>query len=160
MALVILVVSVVIILLGITVFFQLGLQERTTDFETTSQNLTACMTQLTNAKSELEEAEEEIARTSQDIGRYDVLYETKVAELGETAQDLEQASKRISSLELIKTGLESEVSRLESDKRQLEQSVTQLNTRIDTIEDDIDYWKSKFSCCKNSDSIAECESAC
>lgn len=160
MALVIIIVGIVVAMLAVTVFFQVGLKTRTTDFETTSENLTTCETQLANYQERLNTAQSQLSSTSEDIRRYDQLYETKVAELSDTSDELETANKRVQSLNLIKTGLETENSQLKGQTNQLQQSVNQLTTRVDDLEDDVTYWRSKFNCCEGSASIAECQSEC
>lgn len=148
LTLLIIMIGVIILLVAVTLFFQLGIQERTEDFELTSTNLSTCQEALNNYQNRFVEAQEQINSTAQDIRRYDQLYENKVAELSEKGDELSTANNRIQTLELIKASLESDKTALEQQTRVLEQEKTQLTTEIADLEDDVDYWKDRFSDCK------------
>lgn len=148
LTLLMLVIGVIVLLVGITLFFQFGLQERTQDFELTAENLTFCRESLNNYQNRFSEAQQQINSTSQDIRRYDQLYENKVAELAEKDDELDVANNRIKTLELIKTSLESEKSTLQQNIRILEQEKINLEKKISDLEDTVDYWKDRHADCK------------
>lgn len=160
MTLIILVVGIVIVMLGVTVFFQIGLESRTTDLDTATGNLSACTTQVANYQDRLEQCNERAESAVADIESYDKIYEQKVAELGETEDELDNANERVQTLSLIQTGLETQVNDLRGQRDELQQSVNQLDNRIDDLDRQVRDWRSRFLCCEGSSTIDECQSNC
>lgn len=160
MALLLLIVGIVVVLIGITIVFQTGLKTRTSDYELASENLTECSTQLANYKDRLSEEEEKATSAAQDIRRYDQLYEGKVDELSEAADELDASQKKVTLKDLRITSLESEKNIL---KDKEDQCIQNLNTKIGEIErldDKIDSYQSKISCCKDEADLTTCISEC
>lgn len=157
MVLLLLLIGIVILLVSITIFFQFGLKTRTSAYEATSENLSTCENKLGVCLQTNVEKEKQLNSTAQDIKRYDIIYEGKVAELEDVQNDLSKANARIKSLELIKAGLESEKTALQQTINTKTQEINNLNTQIDNLESDVDYWKAKWNCCKDA---ADCSSEC
>jgi len=149
MALVLLIVAIVVIIVSLTMFYQFSLKERTQDFEASSTNLTACNNQLSICKKSSMDAQQKLNSTTQDIRRYDQLYEGKEAELQEPQSSLEDAEDQVANLRLIKTSLESQVTTLQQNIREKEQSISTLAQRINGLEDDVEYYKDKYKCCQS-----------
>lgn len=148
MTLLLLVVGVVVVLIGITIFFQTGLKTRTGDFEEASTNLTECTTQVKNYQERLSEEEEKATSAAQDIRRYDQLYETKVAEIEDTKDDLSAAQKQIQLKELRITSLEAEKAGLQQTVNTRNQEINTLNDKISSLNDDIDNLEVQLSACE------------
>lgn len=157
MVLVLLIVGIVVVTVSITMFYQFILSTRTKDFETTSGNLSSCENQLNVCRQAAQEAQKQLNSTTQDIRRYDQLYETKVAELQDISEELKDVQSQILNLRLIKTSLEAQVSGLQGDVRERDQQINILKGRISSLEDDVDYYKDKYTCCKsNPEQCNEC----
>jgi peptidoglycan hydrolase CwlO-like protein len=95
LALLVIIIGVVIALVGTTVFFQRGLQNRTNAYETTSLTLSQCQVALTNYQEKYEQAQQKVNETSQDIRKYDDLYEQKTGELKDTQGQLADTQKQL-----------------------------------------------------------------
>jgi peptidoglycan hydrolase CwlO-like protein len=95
LALLVIIIGVVIALVGTTVFFQRGLQNRTQAYESTSLTLSSCEIALTNYQEKYSEAQQKVNETSQDIRKYDQLYEQKTGELKDTQAQLAESQKQL-----------------------------------------------------------------
>lgn len=95
LALLVIIIGVVVALVGTTVFFQRSLQNRTGEYETTSFTLSQCQTALSNYQDQFSKAQAKVNQTSQDIKRYDQLYEQKSGELKDTQSNLSATTKQM-----------------------------------------------------------------
>ncbi len=135
LALVGLILALVVVATGTTVLYQRGLQQRTSQFESTSTNLSQCMNQVTNYKSVLEERESELNATSQDIAKYDTLYGQKVSEVNDLTDELSTTRSALNSMTLQKEQFKNlysssllNISSLENDIGILEGQIDDLKT--------------------------------
>lgn len=133
-ALVGLILAVVLIAAGTTVVYQRGLTTRTQEYETTSSNLSQCLTSLTNYQGKLSEKLAELNDTSQDISKYDTLYEQKVAELNEANQELKQTDAELKQMTLLKESFKKELDQKTQTVIDRESEIDTLNARVDTLE--------------------------
>lgn len=137
-ALVALILITILCAVGVTVLYQRGLLERTTQYETTSTNLTQCLSALANYQDVLSKKESELNETSLDIRKYDALYGQKVAELTETAGDLDETKKQLSQATLLKEQYKTLYGQAQLNLSAQANQIAQLNARIIDLNDEID----------------------
>jgi len=123
LALLIIIIGVVVALVGTTVFFQRGLQNRTVEYETKAGSLNECHIALTNYQEKYSAAQAKVNQTSQDIRKYDQLYEQKTGELKETESKLSSTEKQLTLAKLINE-------KIQSDNDFLIKQTLQLNSTI------------------------------
>ncbi len=143
-ALFLLVLVVVLIGAGTTVLYYKGLSERTSQYETTSLNLTQCLTSLANYRNVLLTRESELNETSQDIRKYDLLYSQKQSELTDAQKDLDETKRQLTSTILQKEQYKSQMEQKATEVAQktaqivkLEAQVDALKTKVADLEDDL-----------------------
>lgn len=130
-ALVALMLIVVLVAVGTTVIYQKGLSSRTSEYEVTADNLSQCLTTAENYRQKLLDKEQQLEDTSQDIAKYDIIYENKVAE----AQSLEDQKRAV------ERDLQAMTLQKENFKRQLDDEIRVsegLRADIAELEEDLD----------------------
>ena len=137
LALLIIIIGVVVALVGTTVFFQRSLQNRTGDYESTTQTLSQCQVALANYQEKYSDAQEQVNQTSQDIRKYDQLYEQKVVELKETQDNLSTTTKQMLFEKLQKEKFQSFYETERSRAAQLNATVISQANTIDNLEDEL-----------------------
>ena len=139
---------VIVVTVATAVLYQQGLTQRTTDFELTSSNLSQCLTTLDNYRSSLAQKETELNSTSQDIRKYDVLYEQKQAELTSTQTTLTSTQTTLDRVTLERaqfksyyedamlniSTLQRQIGNLQSDNENLRADVSDLQDRLDACQ--------------------------
>ena len=140
LALLIIIIGVVVALVGTTVFFQRSLQNRTGAYEGTATELQQCQTSLANALGEFTEAQQKVNQTSQDIRKYDQLYEQKVAELKETQATLTVTEKQLQFEKLQKE-------KFQQFYEDAARQVTAMNTTIKNLKEDIEDLEDELEAC-------------
>ncbi len=103
LALLVIIIGVIVALVGTTVFFQRSLQNRTQEFESTTGTLSECQVALANYKDSYSQSLQQVNKTSQDIRKYDQLYEQRTGELKETQDTLDSTKKQLLFESLQKT---------------------------------------------------------
>jgi chromosome segregation ATPase len=145
LALLVIIIGVVVALVGTTVFFQRSLQNRTGAFETTTETLDQCQTALANYQEQYSRAQAQVNQTSQDIRKYDQLYEQKTGELKETQDTLSSTQKQ---LEFEKVQKDKFLELYEKERsinsylnvtiESQQNRIRQLENRIDDLEEELD----------------------
>jgi chromosome segregation ATPase len=141
LALLIIIIGVVVALVGTTVFFQRSLQNRTGAYESTTDQLTQCNVALSNYMGQYSAAQQKVNQTSQDIKKYDQLYEQKVAELKETQDTLEVTEKQLAFEKTQKQKLQT---LYEAEARK----TAELSTNITRLESDIRSLRRELRTCQ------------
>lgn len=141
LALLLIIIGVVVALVGTTVFFQRGLQNRTEAYQSTSTDLDVCQTTLSNYQDKYLQAQAKVNETSQDIRKYDQLYEQKVGELKDSQTQLLDTQKKLDFERLQKEKFQD----FYEDQLKISQ---QLNITVDSLRDQIDDLKRDLSQCK------------
>lgn len=149
LALVALVLAIVVIATGTTVVYQRGLQERTQQFETTSTNLSQCLAQVENYRSELQKTETDLLETSQDISKYDQIYGQKVDELTDKEQELTKTKSSLNAMTAQKEQYKNLYSSALLNISSLENDIVDLEEVVDDLKAD----KSRLAA-----ELAECQS--
>jgi chromosome segregation ATPase len=137
LALLIIIIGVVVALVGTTVFFQRSLQNRTGAYETTTQTLQECRVALANYQDQYAQAQEKVNQTSQDIRKYDQLYEQKTVELKETQATLATTEKQLQFEKLQKEKFQQFYEDAARQAAVLNATVKTQAKRIDDLEDDL-----------------------
>ena len=137
MLLLLMIIGVVVVLVGITLFFQKGLTLKSTAYETTNLNLSQCVNALDTYKQRYQKAEQQINTTAGDIRRYDQLYETRVAELKQTQVNLDEANDQVKTLTLIKASLETQIASLNSQLADKTREITTLQASVTSLRSEI-----------------------
>lgn len=145
LALVGLILILILIATATTVLYQRGLRMRTTQYEKTSMNLSECLAQVQNYREELESKEQTLNETSQDIEKYGVLYDKKVAELHATKDELAATKTSLAAMTAQKEQFKEkysdaliDIKNLEQEKQELQDQITSLNRKIDNLRDALD----------------------
>lgn len=141
LALLVIIIGVVIALVGTTVFFQRGLQNKTQQFENTYSNLGECQVALSNFQDKYSQALEEVNETSESIRKYDQLYEQKTGELKDTQTQLTETQKQLAFEKLQKDRFK------EYYEAQVRANL-QLNQTIESQKSQINSLKSQLSSCE------------
>ena len=142
MALLLIIVITVVVLLAITIFFQTGLQTRTVDYETTSEELQACTTTLDTCQLQLEEKEGLVNSTSEDIRRYDTLYQQRTAELEAAQQQAQQLDNQLTAARQARDQAQEQVV-------EREETITELEAEAADLRRDVRYWRDRFEACRD-----------
>lgn len=145
--LLVLIVVIVIVTVGTAIFFNKGLTKRTSDFETTFDNLTSCQAQVQNYQSELKSKAEELDSTTQDIRKYDQLYEQKVAQITDKDSQISQLTKEKNNAILLKEEFKN---KYEVEKK-----------KADGLLSDLNYEKQRYnSLSKSYDDLKDAKDLC
>ena len=147
MALVALILVLVLVATGTTALYQRGLQQRTSQYETTSYNLSGCLTQVENYIDALEERESELDETSQDIAKYDTLYAQKNQELVKTEDDLEATKAALTSMTLQKEQFKNKYSSALVDIKDLEKDLLDYQDLIDYYKQEVKDLEDELDAC-------------
>ncbi len=148
LGLITLILILVLLFAGVVVLYQRGLAQRTTEYETTSSNLTQCLTTLDNFRDRLAQTETQLDSTSQDIQKYDTLYEQKVAELGDKDRELRQTRSELNGMTLQKeqyknlygksllniSAQQGQITKLNDDITSLKATIRSLQNQLDACE--------------------------
>lgn len=145
LALLVIIIGVVVALVGTTVFFQRSLQNRTEAFETTFTSLDQCEVALNNYQEKYSQALEDVNSTTQDIRKYDQLYEQKVGELKDSQSQLLSTQKQLEFETIQKQKFQELFEDEQRKANQLSQTIAdkdtkiaQLESRIEKLEEDLD----------------------
>jgi len=149
LALLVIIIGVVVALVGTTVFFQRGLQNRTQDFEVTSSQLNACQTALTNYQQQYEETRQKLNDTAQDIKKYDELYEEKTGELKDAQSQIAKTQQQLAFEKLQKEKFQQFYEAELRNNQQLNSTVTSLRTQVNNLNNEIDDLESTISSCRS-----------
>jgi len=150
LALIGLILALVVVATGTTVLYQRGLQQRTSQFESTSTNLSQCMNQVTNYKSVLENKESELNATSQDIAKYDTLYGQKVSEVNDLTSELSSTKSALNSMTLQKEQFKNLYSSALLNISSLENDIRLLDNQIDDLKAERANLQSLLANCQTS----------
>lgn len=137
LALLVIIIGVVIVLVGTTVFFQRGLQNRTSEYQQTNDDLSQCRIALNNYMSQANEAQENATRAFQDIRKYDELYEQKSGELKSTKDQLSDSQKQTAFERLQKEKFQQFYEAEKKTNYQLNQTINYQQNEIDSLNDDL-----------------------
>jgi chromosome segregation ATPase len=147
LTLMVIIIGVVIALVATTVFFQRGLQNRTQAYESTSTTLLQCETALSNYQKSFQEAQQRVNETSQDIRKYDQLYEQKTSELKDTQTQLQDTLKELQFEKLQKEKFKQFYEAEQRVNAQLNATVRDLQDDIETLEDRYDQCRAELNAC-------------
>jgi chromosome segregation ATPase len=148
LALVSLIVIMLLLAAGVTILYQRGLQERTSQLENTSSNLSSCLTALANYKDVLSQSQEKLNATSQDIRKYDTLYSQKVAELTQTQQQLTTTQGQLNDMTLQKEQFKNLYGQAALNITVLQSSINSLNSQIYSYRNSLSACQSSLSSCQ------------
>lgn len=147
LALLVIIIGVIVALVGTTVFFQRTLQNRTGAYEATTDTLASCQVALSNYQNQYAAAQERVNQTTQDIRKYDTLYEQKVAELRETQDTLSKTQQQLQFEKLQKEKFQAFYEQTANENRQLNATVTSQASRIRTLENRVDDLEEDLASC-------------
>ncbi len=133
--LVIVLAAVVIVTAATTVFFNTTLQNRTSAYEQKAQSLQKCEGRVQNYKDRLHQTKEELNSTSQDVKKYDTLYENKVAELKKKKKKLEDTKSKLNLKTLEAEQFKSKYEEVKSDYQILNDSYVSKVNEANNLED-------------------------
>jgi chromosome segregation ATPase len=148
LALVSLIVIMLLLAAGVTILYQRGLQQRTSQLENTSSNLSICLTALANYKDVLSQSQEKLNETSQDIRKYDTIYGQKVAELTQTQQQLTTTQGDLNSMTLQKEQFKNLYGQSQLTVAVLNNTVSSLNSQISSCRSSLSSCQSSLSTCQ------------
>lgn len=148
LALLVVIIGVVVALVGTTVFFQRSLQNRTEAFQTTAGTLDQCQVQLENFKGKYSQAQQEVSETTQDIRKYDQLYEQKVGELKDSQSQLSQTQQQLAFEKLQKEKFQDLYEEKSREATSLEAQIAQKNERISALLNEIDDLEEELEACQ------------
>ncbi len=149
LALVALLVIVVLLALGSAVLYQKVLTQRTSDYERSSSNLSQCQDALDSYRSRLDKTMSDLNASSQDISKYDTLYEQKVVELGKTQSSLKDTQGQLNTVTLQKEQFKNLYGQALLNISALQDQVSTLQDRVSSLNDDIDTLRSQLDACQN-----------
>jgi chromosome segregation ATPase len=149
LALLIIIIGVVVALVGTTVFFQRSLQNRTQEYETTTDTLSTCQLALSNYESKYAESLAKVNETTQDIRKYDQLYEQKVGELKDTQTQLSDTAKQLAFEKLQKEKFQQFYEQTARVNAQLNQTVVAQKSQIDSLSSQLASANSALSSCRS-----------
>ena len=139
----------VVLAVGTAMLYQRGLEQRTDEYETTNTNLSQCLTMADNYKDKLVQRETELNQTSQDIRKYDLLYEQKVSDLEVKQQEVVSTKQQLSSMTLQKEQYKNlygdaliNISSLQVKIGNLERDNNALRGRVSDLLDDLNQCES------------------
>jgi chromosome segregation ATPase len=145
LALVALILIVILVAVGTSVLYQKGLTQRTQDYENSSVSLGQCQTALDNYRTALAEKESKLNDTSQDIRKYDIIYEEKQAQLATSQQNLQDTQGKLNTMTLQKEQFKNlygdallNISQMQRTIGGLESSVTSLRADVRELEKEMD----------------------
>lgn len=147
LALLLIIIGIVIAMVGTTVFFQRGLQNRTTAYESTSTALSSCEVALANYQERYEQAQAKVNETSQDIRKYDQLYEQKVGELQDTQGQLASTQRQLEFQELQSEKFQQLYEAQLQVARQQNITISNLRDEIDDLERDLRSCRAELDAC-------------
>jgi len=149
LALLVIIIGVVVALVGTTVFFQRGLQNRTQEYQTTAGSLSECNVALANYESSLNQAQQKVNETTQDIRKYDQLYEQKTSELKDTQDQLSSTQKQLTFEQLQKAKFQQFYESMLQVNLQLNQTVAYQASQINGLNSQISDLNDRVSACRN-----------
>jgi chromosome segregation ATPase len=150
LALLVIIIGVIVALVGTTVFFQRGLQNRTQEFETTAEGLNSCQTALANYQTKYTQAELRANETSADIRKYDQLYEQKTGELKDAQGQLSEMTRQRDFEKLQKEKFRTYYEDASRQNAQLNATVVSLNKDLANWKDKYDDLKDDYNALKAS----------
>jgi chromosome segregation ATPase len=152
LALLIIIIGVVVALVGTTVYFQRSLQNRTQEYESTTDTLSACQTALSNYESKYAESLAKVNETTQDIRKYDQLYESKVGELKDTQTQLTTTANQLAFEKLQKEKFQQFYEQAAKANAQLNQTIAYQKSQIDSLSSQLASSNSALSSCRSCSS--------
>ena len=150
LALIALLLILILAATGVTILYQQGLRQRTTQYENVSSNLSMCQTTLTNYQDVLGQKEVQLNETSQDIRKYDQLYSQKVSELNTTQGQLTSTQQQLTDMTLQKEQYKNLYGQALLNISAQQYTIIGLNSQIDS-------YRSSLSSCQNS--LSSCQAA-
>jgi peptidoglycan hydrolase CwlO-like protein len=144
--LVMLVAGVVTLVLGMSTFYQSSFRPVTSKYAEASSSLQACQGELTNYKSQLDIALQAINSTSEDIEKYDYLYENKTKELTMTRQELAETEDELDDTKKTLSNYKSLYKREQEHVQELEDDMGELQDAYDDVKR---LYRNKFNWVKN-----------
>lgn len=149
LALLIIIIGVVVALVGTTVFFQRSLQNRTQEYESTSGTLAECNVALSNYQGKYAESQAKVNETTQDIRKYDQLYEQKVGELKDTQSQLSKSQTQLAFEKLQKEKFQEFYEQEASKNAQLNQTISYQASQISSLSSQLSSSNSALSSCRS-----------
>ena len=167
--LLILVIGVVILLAGASLFFQENLKNINKNLKEERSNLNLCKTELISKINALNQTLENLNFTKQDISKYGVLYQNKTVELETTQSELSEKSEQLSSAttqltstkteladvkakytseNILRQELELEVGSLSQELKSVTSAKAAADAKIEDLKDDISSLQSQLDACQ------------
>ncbi|MDD9954258.1 MAG: hypothetical protein OXR66_08050 [Candidatus Woesearchaeota archaeon] len=149
LTLLVIIIGVVVALVGTTVFFQRGLQSRTTAYEETSGSLDECNAALANYQDLYLEAESQANESAEDIRKYDQLYEQKVGELQDSSNQLSDTQNQLAFERLQKEDFQEKYENAQADVRDRDNVISSLNSRVTDLQRDKSDLAQQLAACES-----------
>lgn len=149
LVLVVIILLVILLATGTTVLYQRGMSKRTSQYETTSSNLTLCTKALENYRNVLNKKNTQINETSQDIKKYDTLYGQKVAEITKKESDLKDTQQKLNSMTLQKEQFKVLYGQTLLNISVQKSRINDLLREVNNLKDDEEILRNQLSECQN-----------
>ena len=150
LSLLVIIIGVVVALVGTTVFFQRGLQDRTQAYEDTEGSLSECNIALANYQEKYQQASEKANETSQDIRKYDVIYEQKVGELQDAETEISSLQQQLAFEALQKEKFQDLYEDEVATSASLQNTIASRDADIDDLEREVRNLKDDLNVCQSS----------